>query len=374
MKKIFILMASAALMLAASCNKMEEVNTPVDTTTPVETETITVQLNPATKTSLNTDGKNTNWTSGDKVSVTVDGKNIGTLTLVEGNIFSGEAEAGHDGKAILNYPVDNDNKAVTTVPGTQVAKENSFAAGAAILEGETTMDALRAGEGAQLSNKTALLQFSVTEGGDTTFEGGSIKYTVTGCQKGKTSYACVASVSNVASVARFGGYLLKQASKNVTFTATKISNLGTLPAREKFGWGIVGQHQGWDITKPTEMYKVYDGAGDNNVNDVYAVLDVKLSADGFKFAKTGLSNWDSSNTYFGAWTKSTGKEYYNFTKDCGLGNWYGMWTDSCKGQPENIGVDDWNQKYDVYIKMTQYYPNSQNMNYTIVKAGTSMTF
>ena len=101
MKKIFVLMASAAVLFAA-CNKMEEVNTPVDT--PVETETITVVLNPVTKTSL--DGKATLWTAGDKVSVTVGGKNIGTLALVEGSTFSGEVEAGHDGTATLNYPVD----------------------------------------------------------------------------------------------------------------------------------------------------------------------------------------------------------------------------------------------------------------------------
>lgn len=367
MKKIFMLMASAAVVFAASCNKMEEVNTPVEPV--VETELITIDLNPMTKTSL--DGKATVWTEGDEVSVTVGGKNIGSLKLVKGttSTFSGEVEAGKTGAATLNYPAG-----VTSVPTTQAAVAGSFANGAALLEGTTTMDALRAGEGAQLSNTTALLQFSVAQAGDVTFEVGTTKYTVTGCQTGKTYYACVAPASNASFVARIGGYLSRQASKNVSFTANKIASLGELPAPEKFGWGLVGQHQGWDITKPTEMYKVYDGTGNNNVNDVYAVLNIKLSDNGFKFAKFGLSNWNSSNTYFGAWTKSSGKQYYNFTKDCGLGNWYGMWTDSCAGQPENIGVDDWNQKYDVYIKMTQYYSNSQNMNYTIVKAGTAMTF
>lgn len=365
MKKYSIFMAAAALVFAASCNKIEEINTPEPV---VETELITVDLNPMTKTSLGADGTTT-WDANDVVSVTVDGKKIGELKLVEGSTFSGEVEAGYNGVAKLHYPSE-----VTTVPETQAAVAGTFADNAALLDGETTMDALRAGEAVKLENSTAVLKFTVAKAGDVTFEVGSTKYTVTGCKTGSTYYACVTPSTDVSFVARIGGYLSKQASKNVTFDANKISNLGALPAPEKFDWGLVGQHQGWDITKPTEMYKVYDGTGDNNVNDVYAVLDVQLSDNGFKFAKFGLSNWNSSNTYFGAWTKSSGKQYYNFTKDCGLGNWYGMWTDSCAGQSENIGVDDWNQKYDVYIKMTQYYPNSQNMNYTIVKAGTAMTF
>ena len=368
MKKYSIFLAIAALMSAASCNQAE-IEAPVeDTVTPVETELITVELNPMTKTALGAEGT-TVWDANDVVSVTVDGKKIGDLKLVGGSKFSGEVEAGYNGVAKLHYP-----SGITTVPSTQKAVANTFADNAALLDGETTMDALRAGEAVELQNSTSVLKFKVAKAGDVTFEVGSTKYTVTGCKTGSTYYACVAPAVNVSFTARIDGYLSKQASKNVTFAANQVSNLKELPAPEKFGWGLVGQHQGWDITKPTEMYKVYDGVGDNNVNDVYAVLDVKLSNNGFKFAKLGLSNWSSSNTYFGAWTKSSGKQYYNFTNDCGLGNWYGMWTDSCGGQPENIGVNDWNQKYDVYIKMTEYYPNSQNMNYTIVKAGTAMTF
>lgn len=362
MKKYIVYLAAVTVMFATACNK-EEI------AAPISTEFISVELNPMTKTQLN--GLETEWSAGDAVDVYVGSNKIGTLTLKEGsdNRFEGNIEEGKSGKATLKYPAG-----VTAVPTTQAAVAGSFANGAALLEGSTTIEDLRAGNGATLENKTALLQFTVAKAGDVSFEVGSNKYTVTGCQTDKTYYACVAPASNASFVARIGGYLSKQASNNVSFTANKIANLGSLPAPEKFSWGLVGQHQGWDITKPTEMYKVYDGTGDNNVNDVYAVLDVKLSDNGFKFAKFGLSNWNSSNTYFGAWTKSSGKQYYNFTEDCGLGNWYGMWTDSCAGQSENIGVDDWNQKYDVYIKMTEYYPNSQNMNYTIVKAGTAMTF
>ena len=356
MKKIFILMASAALVFAASCNKMEETNTPLEPA--VETELITIDLNPVTKTSL--DGKATVWTAGDAVSVTVDGKNIGTLTLVEGSTFSGQVKAGHNGDATLNYPAG-----VTTVPATQTAVAGSFANGAALLEGTTTMDALRAGEGASLQNTTALLQFTVAQAGDVTFEVGSTKYTVTGCKTGATYYACVAPASNVSFVARIGGYLSKQASKNVTFEANKISNLETLPAPEEFSWGLVGQHQDWDITSPTPMYKVADKA--------YAILNIKLKNNGFKFAKTGLKNWNTSNTYFGAW-KDSGSGFFNFSTEMTSGDWYGVYTNNLGGQGTNIGVSDFNASYDVYVKIIQDADWGQELGYTIVATGTKVTF
>lgn len=260
MKKIFILMASAAVMFAASCNKMEEVNTPVEPV--VETELITIDLNPVTKTSL--DGKATVWTEGDEVSVTVGGKNIGSLKLVKGttSTFSGEVEAGKTGAATLNYPAGE-----TSVPTTQAAVAGSFANGAALLEGTTTMDALRAGEGAQLSNTTALLQFSVAQAGDVTFEVGTTKYTVTGCQTGNTYYACVAPSANVSFTARIGGYLSKKASKNVTFAANKISNLDELPAPEASGWCLKGSFDNWK-----EGFSLF-----NDLNGNIVAKNIKLS-------------------------------------------------------------------------------------------------
>lgn len=357
MKKIFVYMASAALMFAVSCNK-EEVN--VDTTAPVETELITVDLNPMTKTALGAEGTTT-WDADDKVSVTVGGEVVGTLSLVEGSTFSGEITAGLSGAAVLNYPAG-----VTTVPTTQTAVAGSFADEAALLEGTTTVEDLRAGTGVELKNKTALLMFTVAQAGDVTFEVGTAKYTVTGCKTGSTYYACVTPVENVAFVARIGGYLSKQASKNVTFEANKISNLGTLPAPEKFGWGLVGQHQGWDIANTTPMYKVADKA--------YAVFNVTLKDNGFKFAKTGLQNWDTANTYFGAWTKSSGKGYFNFSTEMGTGTWYSVYTNNLGGQSENIGVSDFTKQYDVYVKIIQDADWGQELGYTVVTAGTKVTF
>lgn len=259
MKKYFVYIASAVLMMAA-CAK-EEVNTPV-----VETELITVELNAATKTVL--DGTNTNWSAGDAVSVNFGGTSIGTLTLVEGNTFSGEITKGKSGAATLTYPAG-----VTAVPTTQVAVAGSFANGAALLEGETTIEDLRAGGSTVLQNKTALLEFSVAKAGDVTFEVGSTKYTVTGCKTGNTYYACVAPASNVSFVTRIGGYLSKKASSNKTFTVGKIADLGELPAPEASGWVLKGVDN-W--TKDITMY---------NEGNWAVAYNVKSTTQHFKFYK-----------------------------------------------------------------------------------------
>ena len=254
MKKIFVYMASAALVFAASCNKIEEANTPVDT--PAETELITVELNPQTKTSL--DGMSTVWTAGDKVNVTVGEEVIGTLTLVSGSTFKGEITAGLEGgtSVTLNYPVDEDGKTVTTVPATQTAAAGSFAQGAALLEGTTTVADLRAGVAAKLTNKTALLKFSVAQAGDVTFEVGTTTYTVNGCETGSDYYVCINPVSDVNLVARIGGYLSNATTKTVNFAANKIANLGTLPAPVDSKWRLKGT---FDWATGKTFYKDLNG-------------------------------------------------------------------------------------------------------------------
>ena len=346
MKKYSIFLAIAALMSAASCNQAE-IEAPVeDTVAPVETEFITVDLNPMTKTSLN--GMNTVWSAGDEVSVTVAGKNIGNLKLVEGSTFSGEVKAGYNGDATLNYPAG-----VTSVPTTQAAVAGSFANGAALLEGTTTMDALRAGEGAQLSNTTALLQFSVAQAGDVTFEVGTTKYTVTGCQTGKTYYACVAPSANVSFTARIGGYLSKQASKNVTFAANKIANLGDLPAPEECEWGLVGQHQGWNLSKAnlTRLYKEKE--------NLFVVKNIKLQNTGFKFTQLTNTNWDLT---FG----SHSSNYVYKVSD----GWYtGIYSNNRGDKANDIKVSDWNKTYDVYLRYVQNASWGKELGFAIVEAG-----
>lgn len=237
MKKYFILLASATLMLAASCNKIDEVNTIEPT---AETELITVELNPMTKTSLN--GLDTKWTVGDVVSVTVGSEKIGDLTCVEGSTFSGEVKAGYDGKAEvkLHYP-----SGVTSVPVEQTAVANSFANGAALLDGTTTMDVLRAGEGATLSNSTALLQFTTEINGDVAFTIGSKTYTVAGCEANSTYYACVNPTKNVTLSYTIAGIKGAKSKTSITFDAGSCYNLSMLSVvrylyvKDDLNWGKV---------------------------------------------------------------------------------------------------------------------------------------
>ena len=354
MKKYFVYIASAVLMMAA-CAK-EEVNTPVETPVVGETELITVELNAATKTAL--DGTNTKWSAGDAVSVNFGGTSIGTLKLVEGNTFSGEITKGKSGAATLTYPAG-----VTAVPTTQKAVAGSFANGAALLEGKTTIEDLRAGNSTELQNKTALLEFSVAKAGDVTFEVGSTKYTVTGCQTGKTYYACVAPAT-AKLTARIDGYLSKNTTNNKTFTASKIAKLGQLPAPEAFTWGIVGAHQSpttWDIANPTPLYKV--------ANNVYAVLGVSLKSNGFKFAVK--NDWNKS---FGAW-KDSGSGYFNYTTEMAKATWYGpLYSNNSNNDQKNIGVSDFTKKYDIYLYVGSSGDWGIGVKYTIVEAGTAVTY
>ena len=345
MKKIFVLMASAAVLFAA-CNKMEEVNTPVDT--PVETETITVVLNPVTKTSLGENGT-TKWSENDAVDVIHGGNQVGTLTHVGDSKFTGElTTVGLTGEVTLHYPAG-----VDAVPATQTAVAGSFADDAAILEGTVDLDALRAGEGASLSNTTALLKFSVAQDGDVTFEVGTAKYTVTGCKTDKTYYACVAPAENVSFVARIGGYLSKQASKNVKFAANKIANLSTLPAPEVCEWGLVGQHQGWNLTKDklTKLYKEKD--------NLFVVKNIKLESTGFKFTELTNTNWDLT---FGSHDSN-----YKYNINDG---WYaGIYTDNRGDKSQDIKVSDWNKTYDVYLRYVQNGSWGKELGFSIVEAG-----
>lgn len=286
MKKYFVYIASAVLMMAA-CAK-EEVNTPVETPVVGETELITVELNAATKTAL--DGTNTKWSAGDAVSVNFGGTSIGTLTLVEGNTFSGEITKGKSGAATLTYPAG-----VTAVPTTQVAVAGSFANGAALLEGETTIENLRAKIGTELQNKTALLEFSVAKAGDVTFEVGSTKYTVTGCKTGITYYACVAPASNVSFVARIGGYLSKKASSNKTFTVGKIADLGELPAPASSNIYLKGGWNSWGNTNP--LYKEND--------TWYVAKNISITSDNTEFKFNDKSNNSD------VWTGYDGSLYLN---------------------------------------------------------------
>lgn len=291
MKKYSIFLAIAALMSAASCNQAE-IEAPVeDTVAPVETELITVELNPMTKTALGAEGT-TVWSDGDVVSVTVEGKKIGDLKLVEGSTFSGEVEAGYNGEAVLNYP-----SGTTEVPTTQKAEAGSFANGAALLEGKTTMDALRAGDGAKLENTTALLQFEVSIAGNVAFTIGDKTYTVEGCEPGNTYYACV-DPNTTGKLSYTVGIVLGAKEKaDFAPAANKIYPLGKLALKEST-YGLVGDNNNW-----TDAYMYETTVSDN----FFVLYNVNFaSAGGFKVRKGGVWNDDYN---FG--TSTTAKQPAN---------------------------------------------------------------
>ena len=315
MKKFFVYMASAAFMFAA-CNKAD-IDVPVeDVNTPVETETITVDLNPMTKTSL--DGKNTVWSDGDVVSVTVEGKKIGDLKLVEGSTFTGEVEAGHTGVAVLNYPSGED-----AVPATQTAVENSFANGSALLEGTTTMEALRAGEGATLQNQTAILGFSSPIAGNVAFTIGNATYTVTGCDASKTYYVCV-DPANSGKLSYTAGLALGAKEKD-SFApeANKVYSLGALTFKAST-YGVIGDNNGWagDVA-------LYETATDN-----FFVAYGVTFADNGGFKIRGGATWNNDSANYGT-TATTAKAANSIV---------GVYTDGGSGDIKvNAGT------YDIYF-------------------------
>ena len=277
MKKFFIFLAVAALVSAMSCTK--EVNSD----TVVEKETISVRLSPETKTAL--EGTKTVWLEGDQVSVTVGGSVIGTLDFVGEDLFKGDVEAGHDGTATLNYPAG-----VTSVPTTQKAVAGTFADEAALLEGTISMDDLRAGNSAVLANKTALLQFSVAQAGDVTFEVGSTKYTVTGCETGATYYACVAPETGKLSYT-VGIVLGAKEKDNFAPVANTVYPLGELTLKESTVYGLVGTNNNWTDAM------MYETTKDN----FYVLYGVNFTSAGqFKIRKNKVwvddGNFGSANT------------------------------------------------------------------------------
>ncbi len=284
MKKYSIFMAAVALMFAA-CNKMEEVNTvePV-----VETELITVEINPMTKTSLGTEGT-TVWDAGDVVSLTVDGKKIGDLKLVEGSTFSGEVEAGHIGAALLHYP-----SGVSEVPTAQLASKDTFADGAALLDGETTMEDLRAGTTVELKNSTALLKFETSISGNVAFTIGTKTYTVTGCESGNTYYACVDPETTGKLSYTVGIVLGANEKDNFVPVANKVYPLGTLPLKENDIYAVVGDYSNDDWGTDTKMYKT-------TKDNLFVAYGIKFGSKGnFKIRKAGTwvddYNFGSANT------------------------------------------------------------------------------
>lgn len=210
----------------------------------------------------------------------------------------------------------------------------------------------------------------------TTVSDASKTITLTGSFAAEKDYYVAVLPGSHKFTVRLDGYLSKASTKAVTTKRAFITNLQVLPALERFSWGLVGQHQSWNISSPTPMYKV-----DANV---YAVLNISLQNTGFKFAKMdGKGNWNNSKTNFGAWKKSSGKEYYEFGTEVAYGFWYGdpIYSNN-QSQGNNVGVKDFSKKYDIYVKVYNSWTDSTNdgggtgigVKYTIVETGTAVTY
>ena len=383
------MVAAVALMALVSCNK-EEINTPV---LPQEGEASDIVFvaefdqEAQTKTALGevVEGKRqATWVAGDEISIN------GTTFTAKADGATAEfttADSKFDGSAEVFRAVYPASSYISTTAVDIPASQNGTFAGASIAVAESSTTSLK------FNNLVTILKFQVPVNcSKVTFEstasiagritvnynGGVITPNYAGVTQPNrtinvngtfvpgTDYYVVVKPGTHTFTVKIDGYLSKVSTKEVTLERSKIMNLGTLPALEKFGWGLVGQHQGWDIMKPTEMYKVADKA--------YAVFNVTLKDNGFKFAKTGLQNWNTANTHFGAWTKSSGKGYFNFSTEMGTGAWYSVYTNNLGGQSENIGVSDFTKKYDVYVKIITDADWGQELGYTVVTAGTAMTF
>ena len=163
---------------------------------------------------------------------------------------------------------------------------------------------------------------------------------------------------------------VKTTSKNIEVKANTIYNLGELtytapePEPFVFDWGLVGQHQGWDITNPTPMEEVAE--------NVYAVKGITLVSPGFKFAKTGLENWETANTHFGAWKDFEG-DYFDYITGMS-GGWYEVYSNNLGDQSKNIGVTDWTKTYDIYLKVLEKADWGQKMAYSVVEHGTTVQY
>jgi hypothetical protein len=363
MKKFYsFLIAAVALVGFAACESNEEAATPE-----AETMTFVASFADETRTALADANGNVEWCADDTILVTngVTTKTF-TATSVDGATatFTGERMDGETFYAIYggeDATFANDEWTYT-VSATQTAKKGTFADGAAVSTAVCTD-----GKTLAFENQCAVLKFQVPTDASTVefFNGSTSVVKVTGTMKTGEVYYATVKPADYKFTVRINGYISKESTKTLSVAANTIYNLGELPL-EKYEWGIVGQHQGWTITNPDALYKVAD--------NVYARFNVSLESNGFKFAKHGLQNWNTKNTSFGAWKKSEGKEFFNFSTEMGVGAWYGVYTNNLGGQSENIGVSNFNNKYDIYVKVINDADWGQELGYTVVTAGSTVTF
>ena len=425
MKKIiFSLMAVSALF---ACQKESFIDGPQ-----AETITFTANFDGAdTKIVLNETTRYSEWVSGDAITVHNGTKAYEFTTTDSGRSakfsYTGNDFSGNKFFAVYpsgDYTVDMTSRTVTAyIPTWQQAQIGTYdnantKAALAVAYSENDVFAFK--------NATALLKFTVNTDNvtnvvfhgndseaitgnakvtfgnnaitsveclDTEFQSGDNVETKKGTWvelyayhdddhkyfvKGETYYIAIApNTFTKGATVKFkidGGseVEVKTTSKNIEVKANTIYNLGELtytapePEPFVFDWGLVGQHQGWDITNPTPMEEVAE--------NVYAVKDITLVSPGFKFAKTGLQDWSTANTSFGAWKKSDGKDYFNYSTELEAGEWYDVYSNNLGGRRIIKKVSDWNKTYDIYLKVVEAADWGQHLAYTVVEHGTTVQY
>lgn len=352
MKKIYaFLMSAVALVGFAACSEgLNEITVNGnENTTEV---TLFAEFEDDTRMTLN--GNTPEWEKGDVIYI--NGVEFTAQEAGSAVQFKGTVTEDMIGQAYTAYFGTMDGK---------VAAEQTAVAGHMSKETPATAEiaAFESGMTISFKNAAALLQFTPSFSGDVTFavvDGETV--TLKGCESGKTYYAAVTPATWTNGVVVSSNEILcKEGAKGQVIDRNKIYPLGNLDFKVYEKWGLVGQHQGWNITNPSNIYYT-------TTTNLYAVKNIKLADNGFKFAKYGLSDWNTANSYFGAWKKSSGKSYFNFITEMS-GGWYEVWLDNTGGQSENIGVTNWNATYDVYLRQATDYDH--HIHYTVLPSGSA---
>ena len=336
-----------------------------------------------TRLALGENGTTPVWEAGDKIYV-----NDVLFRAFKGGdntAFSTMEDMLPTGSYVAVYRGEQSENAISAV---QKARANSFPKQTPVVAAGEDIE-----EGATLSfcNVAALLKFKAMQAGDYTFKAvageslaasfeinsdatvtfaseGSSEVTLEGCLAGKTYLVAVApaTLSEGLEVS-VGEELLRAGAVGAVLQRNTIYNLGELGTPEYYDWGLVGQHQGWELDKLTPMFATA-------TENLYVAEDVTLEADGFKFAKYGITDWEhvEPNTTFGAYAKTEGLEYFDFTAVMGTG-WYDVYDNNLGEHYANIGVTDYTKSYDIYIYVAETADWGHKLQYTVVEHGTEIT-
>uniref|UniRef100_UPI00405729CF hypothetical protein n=1 Tax=Alistipes sp. TaxID=1872444 RepID=UPI00405729CF len=387
MKRFYAYLVAAFALTAVSCsNDLTEEVTPAE---PVQTGTVEMTFSATldeTRTLLDYENRQTLWSDDDTISILDDQGGNNEFTIKEHDgvsaIFSGKVNEGAT-KFVAVYPYNAKYTwDGTTISGIEIPATQACVAGTFPEESNITVAVADENYSLAFKNVCSILKFTVPSfaqaitkvtisannalagGVDVTAEGeapahelvsGNQTVTLTGNFEAGKSYFCavIPGEQNNLEV-RFNGYLSKSATgKSLNFKRSVIMDLKALPAPVECEWGLVGQHQNWQLNKNalTRLYKEGD--------KLFVVKNIKLSNTGFKFTKLTNTNWDLT---FGSHSSS-----YVYKESDG---WYtGIYSNNRGDKANDIKVSNWNITYDIYLRYVQDADWGQELGFCIVQAG-----